>query len=241
MNGPGMTATAKRLGYLKAATIFLGFTGYFYVLVLLFLPWLRARSAWNPAMYWFITGYCLFAPMLAGAVLLARGDGRGPIKAALAVKPLSRRDWRYGLGGTLLCFMLTGVIFSASRVAGPLLGAPALKPTPWFMAIEPFLGPERLLLFVWLPMFALNILGEELLWRGYIQSRLKGPFSWLAVSLFWLIFHAPFGIDLMIMLLPIVVILPYAVHKTSNTSVGIVIHALYNGPSFVLIATGLVG
>jgi membrane protease YdiL (CAAX protease family) len=45
----------------------------------------------------------------------------------------------------------------------------------------------------------------------------------------------------MIMLLPIVVILPYAVHKTSNTSVGILIHALYNGPSFVLIATGLVG
>ena len=108
------------------------------------------------------------------------------------------------------------------------------------MSFEPFTGAERLLLLVWLPMFAMNILGEELLWRGYIQNRLRGQFSWLAVSLLWLVFHAPFGSDLMIMLLPIFVILPYAVYKTGNTSVGIVIHALYNGPTFILLGLGLI-
>ncbi|OGD28984.1 MAG: hypothetical protein A2V57_04680 [Candidatus Aminicenantes bacterium RBG_19FT_COMBO_65_30] len=36
--------------------------------------------------------------------------------------------------------------------------------------------------------------------------------------------------------MPIVLILPYAVHKTGNTTVGVLMHGLYNGSSFVLIA-----
>lgn len=235
-----MTETSEKLGYGRAAAIFLGFTGYFYLLVLFLIPWLKARFDLNPALHWFITGYCLFTPILLAAVLLARREGSGPIGAALAVKPMNRRDRRYALGGTLLCFALSGIVFGASQAAVKLLGARPLDPTPWFMAFEPFAGSERLLLLVWLPMFALNILGEELMWRGYIQTRLEGRHAWLAVSLLWLVFHAPFGIDLMIMLLPIVIVLPYAVHKTRNTTVGIAIHALYNGPTFVLIALGLI-
>jgi membrane protease YdiL (CAAX protease family) len=235
-----MEVKRGKLSYSRAAAIFLGFTGYFFLLVLLLIPWLEARFDLNPAMHWFLTGYCLFAPLLGAALLLARREGRALIGESLAVKPLGRRDWNYALGGTLLCFALTGLVFGASQAAVRLLGTPPIEPTPWFMAFEPFAGSERLLLLVWLPMFALNILGEELMWRGYVQARLPGRHSWLAVSLLWLVFHTPFGIDLMIMLLPIVVILPYAVHKTRNTTVGIVIHALYNGPSFVLIALGLI-
>lgn len=37
-----------------------------------------------------------------------------------------------------------------------------------------------------------------------------------------------------------VIVLPCAAHKTRNTTVGIAIHALYNGPTFVLIALGLI-
>ncbi len=230
----------KKLGYPRAAAIFLGFTAYFYLLVLFLIPWLKANFALNPALHWFITGYCLFTPILAGAILLARREDRVSIKAALAVKPLSRKDWRYALGGTLLCFILSGGIMGAASAAAGLLGTRPLNPTPWFMAFEPFVGSERLLLLVWLPMFTLNILGEELMWRGYIQTRLAGRYAWLFISLFWLVFRLPFGIDLLIMLLPIVLILPYAMHKTGNTTVGILIHALYNGPSFILIALGII-
>ena len=235
-----MIRTKERIGYARAASIFIGFTIYFYLLVLFFVPWLKVRLDMNPAMYWFMTGYCLFTPMLAAALWLARRDGLASLSEALAVKPLRSRDWSYALGGTLLCFALTGLVVGASRVSVGLLGTRPLDSTPWFMSFEPFTGAERLLLLVWLPMFALNILGEELLWRGYIQNRLRGQSSWLAVSLLWLVFHAPFGIDLMIMLLPIFVILPYAVRKTGNTSVGIVIHALYNGPAFILLSLGLI-
>jgi membrane protease YdiL (CAAX protease family) len=231
---------AKKLGYPRAAAIFLGFTAYFYLLVLFLIPWLKANFVLNPALHWFITGYCLFLPMFVGAILLARRKGPASIRAALAVKPIGRKDWCYVLGGTLLCFLLSGGIMGAARAAAGLLGTRPLNPTPWFMAFQPFAGGERLLLLVWLPMFALNILGEELMWRGYIQTRLEGRYAWPFISLFWLVFHLPFGFELLIMLLPIVLILPYAMHKTGNTTVGILIHALYNGPSFVLIALGVI-
>lgn len=231
----------RQIPYWRAAAIFFGFTAYFSLLVLLFIPWLKSEFALNPALYWFITGYCLFTPMLAAAILLARGEGPAPMNEALAVRPMNRRDWGHALAGLLLCFLFTAIIVAAARVAASVTGVRPLDPTPWFMAFRPFAGAERLLLLVWLPMFVLNILGEELLWRGYIQTRLAGRGSWLAVALLWLIFHAPFGVDLMIMLLPIVVILPYAVHRTGNTTVGIAIHTLYNGPTFILIALGLAG
>lgn len=230
----------KKISYSRASALFLGFTLYFYVLVLFVVPRLHARSDMNPAMAWFITGYGLFTPMLAAALFLARREGSALLPEALAVRPMKGRDWRYALGGTLLCFFLTGIIFGAARASAGLVGARPLDPTPGFMAFEPFTGAERLLFLVWLPMFVLNVLGEELLWRGYIQNRLRGRLSWLAVSLLWLVFHAPFGTALVIMLLPIFVILPYAVNKTGNTSVGIVIHALYNGPTFILVGLGLI-
>lgn len=104
--------------------------------------------------------------------------------------------------------------------------------------MNPFQGTEKLLLLVWLPMFFFNIAGEEILWRGYIQTRLKGKYNWLLCSLLWLLFHLPFGLDLMIVLVPVVILIPYAFYKTQNTLVGIFIHGIFNGPMFIAVALG---
>jgi len=88
-------------------------------------------------------------------------------------------------------------------------------------------------------MFFFNIVGEELLWRGYIQSRLQTKGAWPLCSILWMIFHAPFGADLVFMLIPIVIIIPYIFHKTENATIGIFIHGLYNGPTFVAVSSGL--
>jgi membrane protease YdiL (CAAX protease family) len=134
----------------------------------------------------------------------------------------------------------TGLIFFASTLLNKYFGVRLLTTTPWFMEITPFSGIEKLLLLAWLPMFFFNIFGEEMLWRGYIQNRLRGKYSWLFCSLLWMIFHLPFGMDLMIMLIPVIVIIPYVFYKTQNTLVGVFIHGLYNGPVFILVAIGLV-
>ncbi len=69
---------------------------------------------------------------------------------------------------------------------------------------------------------------------------LPGKYSWLLCSLLWMIFHLPFGLDLMIMLIPVLIIIPYVFYKTQNSLTGIFIHGIYNGPIFILVALGLI-
>lgn len=240
-----MDAVIRTISWSKAGMIFLGFTAYFLALVKIFIPFIRLQFSVNPALYWFITGYLLFIPLLICAILLARAEGfsgKKELLKALSIKPMTYGDWKYIVTSSLLAFIMTGLIMGVSAFLSDIFGVKPLDTTPWFMEFKPFVGMEKLLLLVWLPMFAANILGEEFLWRGYIQTRLeqKNNHAWLFVALFWLIFHIPFGVDLLLILIPIVLILPYAVHKTQNTTVGIIIHALYNGPSFILISMGLI-
>jgi hypothetical protein len=78
-------------------------------------------------------------------------------------------------------------------VLGALAGLSQLHPS--FMAFEP-LGPGRYWIFgAWLPFFALNILGEEFVWRAYMLPRQEVAFggkAWLVNAALWLLFHAAF-------------------------------------------------
>ena len=231
----------KKITTFKAALIFLAFTLYFFLLLFTLLPFLKSHFTLHPALYWFVTGYFLFIPLFVCALAMARAEGnRGTrqILAALHITPFTKKEWKYSIGGLLLGFVLTGLVFGFSFLLNKFLGTAMLNTTPWFMEMRPFRGAEKLLLFVWLPMFFFNIVGEEILWRGYIQGRMRGKYSWLLCSLLWLLFHLPFGADLMVMLVPVIIIIPYAFHKTGNTLVGMFIHGMYNGPMFVAVALG---
>lgn len=157
---------------------------------------------------------------------------------------MSGRDWKFALGGLLIIFIGTGLIMGFSRLLYLKFSIPEIETTPSFMKFEPFQGKERLLLLVWLVMFFFNIFGEELLWRGYILPRQElalGQSAWILNSALWFVFHVAFGIDLLILLLPILIVLPWCVQKTGNTMVGIWIHGLMNGPMFVLVSLGVIG
>jgi membrane protease YdiL (CAAX protease family) len=233
--------TNGKLRVSEASAIFIGFTAYFYLLLYTLLPFLKSRISINPAAYWFATGYFLFIPLLLFAVAAVKREGHSQwseIAEALSIRKFSKRDWIYSVGGLLLVFACTGVIFAVSFLLSTQWGVRPLSTTPWFMEMHPFMGSERLLLLVWLPMFFFNILGEELLWRGYIQTRLEARASWLICSMLWMVFHLPFGMDLMIMLIPIVLTVPYVYSKTGNALTGVFIHGIYNGPIFVMVALG---
>jgi membrane protease YdiL (CAAX protease family) len=238
-----MKMTQKEVTAFKAALIFIVFTLYFFLLLLTLLPFLKSNFSINPALYWFITGYFLFIPLFVSAVILAKVEGSKGIReimTALNIRPYTKKDWTYSIIGLLLVLVFTGLIFGVSLILNKYFGIRMLSTTPWFMEMRPFAGPEKLLLLVWLPMFFFNIVGEEILWRGYIQSRLQGKHSWLFCSLLWLLFHLPFGLDLMILLIPAIIIITYAFHKTKNTMVGIFIHGIFNGPMFVAVTLGLI-
>ena len=233
----------QKVSPLKAIIIFLVSTAYFFLLLFTLLPFLKSHYSINPALYWFITGYFLFIPLFVYALSMVKFEGNRGIKQillALNIKSFKKRDWTYSIIGLLLVFIFTGLIFGSSFLLNKYLGIRLLTTIPWFMEMKPFQGIEKLFLFIWLPMFFFNIVGEEILWRGYIQTRLNGKYSWLLCSLLWMIFHLPFGIDLIIMAIPAIIIIPYAFYKTQNTLVGIFIHGIYNGPLFIAVALGLI-
>ena len=233
----------QKVSPLKAIIIFLVSTAYFFLLLFTLLPFLKSHYSINPALYWFITGYFLFIPLFVYALSMVKFEGNRGIKQillALNIKSFKKRDWTYSIIGLLLVFIFTGLIFGSSFLLNKYLGIRLLTTIPWFMEMKPFQGTEKLFLFIWLPMFFFNIVGEEILWRGYIQTRLSGKYSWLLCSLLWMIFHLPFGIDLIIMAIPAIIIIPYAFYKTQNTLVGIFIHGIYNGPLFIAVALGLI-
>ena len=233
----------QKVSPLKAIIIFLVSTAYFFLLLFTLLPFLKSHYSINPALYWFITGYFLFIPLFVYALSMVKFEGNRGIKQillALNIKSFKKRDWTYSIIGLLLVFIFTGLIFGSSFLLNKYFGIRLLTTIPWFMEMKPFQGTEKLFLFIWLPMFFFNIVGEEILWRGYVQTRLNGKYSWLLCSLLWMIFHLPFGIDLIIMAIPAIIIIPYAFYKTQNTLVGIFIHGIYNGPLFIAVALGLI-
>ena len=233
----------KKVSILKASFIFIIATIYFYLLLYTIFPFIKRNFLINTALYWFITGYFLFIPLFVYALIMVKLEGNTSINeilSSLNIKPFTKKDWLYSITGLILVFIFTGIIFVISILLNKHFGIRMLSTVPWFMEMKPFKGYEKLFLLIWLPMFFFNIVGEEILWRGYIQSRLQNKYSWIICSLLWMLFHLPFGLDLMIILIPVIIILPFIFYKTHNTLTGIFIHGIYNGPIFIAVATGLI-
>jgi membrane protease YdiL (CAAX protease family) len=111
-----------------------------------------------------------------------------------------------------------------------------------FLRMEKLKPNEYWLFLAWLPYFFFNIVGEELLWRGYLlprQAIALGRYAWILNGLLWAIFHVAIGWRIAIVLLPIEFIVPFVVQRRQNTWLGIIIHGLYNGSGFVMVALGI--
>lgn len=232
---------------IRSAALYFGIpTLYFWLLTHLLIPYLNQTAGMHPAMSWFVTGFLIFIPLFCAAWFFVKKEGNAESARALfmrlRLKKFTSKDWIWAVGGLLATFISTGLILGISSILTNRFGTPPLKTTPDFMTFDRFMPGERWMLSVWLPMFFFNIVGEEIFWRGYILPRQEladGKRAWLVNAVLWGIFHVSFGADLLIMLIPVLIILPYAVSKTKNTSVGIFIHGVFNGPMFVLVSLGI--
>src|SRR5262249_32558990 len=153
----------------------------------------------------------------------------------LRLVPMNRGDAVWTLVGLLVIVIASAAVLLLAR---PL--DPGFKPSPSFLAQSP---PRKVWVFAaWLPLFVTNILGEELCWRGYVLPRQEaawGSAAWLGNGISWCLFHWSFGWPVLVMLLPITLLLPWVVVRRRNTSVGIIIHAVFNAAGFVLVTSGL--
>ena len=94
-------------------------------------------------------------------------------------------------------------------------------------------------LFFWV---ILALLGEELVWRGYVlpgQEALYGNYAWLVNGLLW---NIPFHLYTMHNFfsdMPLYFLLPSLVQRFKNTWLGIAVHALLVSLALIILVPGL--
>jgi membrane protease YdiL (CAAX protease family) len=204
------------------------------------IPFLEANTAWPVEIVYFISvGGMVLAPMFFVALYLTwreiRPAGRAALSRRMRVYKLSGRDWVW----TLVTFVsLCIASFFIAKVLMPGLG---LDATPFFFRNMPLDGDHLWILYTWPVFFFFNIFGEELYWRGYLQPRQElhlGKWTWLFHGLFWAVWHLPMGLDLVVASLPVFFILPAVVQRRCNTTIAIVVHAVFGAFGFLAIAFG---
>ncbi len=209
------------------------------------IPYLTREFEIRSILAWFLSGEILvFFPLFIAAFIGCRMEDSEltfpQIKERLRLNPMTRRDWYWAAGTLLFVGAGSGVLMLGSRwLSTVVTWIQPLNPSPPFMQFHGLEPGESWILLVWLPFFFFNIVGEELWWRGYIlprqEERMK-KYTWLVQGVLWTLFHICFGLHLMIMLLPLLFALPYAVQKRKNTWIGIFVHGVFNGMGFLAVA-----
>ncbi len=206
------------------------------------IPLLAAQTGAEPVLLWFaVGGLGVFAPLLLAGWVMLRGEtpGSGPDgwRRRLRFRPMTLADWVWSAAGLALIALIgIGTVAMLRLVWGDV----PLHPP--FLTMAPLTPGRYWILVVWLPFWALNVLGEEILWRGVVLPRQEeafGRWAWAANGAGWLLFHVAFGPTILLTLLPIVFVLPYIVQRRQNSWIGVVIHAGVNGPGFLAVAFGL--
>ena len=230
------------IGAGKTLLLFGGATLLLFVATHWVIPILARNTGVEPVLLWFaVPSIFVFAPLLVAAFLLLRREGALAIpylwRRRLRFQPMELSDWLWSLGALAAIGALSA---GSLAVSSAFVGNIDMQPS--FMIMEPLTPGRYWILVVWLPFWVLNIVGEEILWRGVVLPRQEiafGKWAWLANGMGWMLFHVAFGGEIFVALWPILFILPYVAQRRRNSWVGVIIHAGLNGPGFLAVAFGL--
>jgi membrane protease YdiL (CAAX protease family) len=204
------------------------------------IPYLQANSTLPIEVIYFISvGGIALAPMFFLALIAAKRESRkgtlNSILKRMRIKKMNGRDWLWTVGTFVV---LCATSFVIAKVIMPQMGIDA---TPFFFKNMPLDADHMWILYVWPAFFFFNIFGEEFLWRGYIQPRQElqlGRWTWLVHGLYWAAWHLPMGLDLIFAATPIFFILPAVVQLRQNTTIAIVVHAVFGAFGFLALSLG---
>ncbi len=206
------------------------------------IPYLESKDILPIEVAYFLSvGLLVLVPMFFGAIYLSgRDSGSYKVKDLLArmrIKKLSGMDLVWTVG-TFIFLVLTS--FVIAKIVMPKLGMDA---RPFFFQNMPLNDEHYWILYVWPAFFFFNIFGEEFLWRGYIQPRqelLTKKWTWFVHGIFWACWHIPMGLDLIFAASPIFFILPAVVQIRKNTTIAIIVHAVFGAFGFLALSLGMV-
>jgi membrane protease YdiL (CAAX protease family) len=231
------------LGIIPSFLIFGSAALLLWLLTRYVIPYLSAATGQETILLWFIVaGLGTFTPLLVLAAIILKSEGctwsRETFVCRLRFKRITRRDIAWSAVGLVAVMVLSGGVLKGLEFC-----VGAFDHSPPFMAFEPLSSGRYWLLAVWAPYWVLNIMGEEILWRGVLLPRQEaawGKCAWAVHACGWGLFHVAFGWQLLVTLVPLIFIQSYIVQKTGNSWTGVVLHGGINGPSFIAIALGLI-
>jgi membrane protease YdiL (CAAX protease family) len=166
--------------------------------------------------------------------------------------PIPRRDWKW----VALAFPLVVLSFATLEWTVPLLAqvfppspaAPALFADPSVNAssVDTFFGVPMAGNYWLLPFWAVwgvvGVMGEEIIWRGYLLPRMEqthGRWAWLVNGLMWnLLFHL-YTLYNALTDLPFMLLLPFLAQRTRSTWTSFILHLMLQGLGFVILIPGV--
>lgn len=233
----------KGMGLVSSFAIFIPAAVLMFVLTKYLIPYLSETTGLETILFWFIVaGLGIFTPLIITAIVILKSEGWNfsieTWRDRLRFKKLTRKDLIWSIGGLLVVGIFSSLVLKMLEF---FIGA--FDHSPPFMSFEPLTPGRYWLLAVWLPYWVLNIMGEEILWRGVMLPRQEVAFgknAWLIHGVGWGLFHVAFGWQLLITLIPLIFIQSYIVQRTKNSWVGVIMHGGLNGPSFIAISFGLI-
>ncbi|MFC2133219.1 CPBP family intramembrane glutamic endopeptidase [Bacteroidota bacterium] len=233
----------KPMGW-KESLLFFGIpTIILYIATHICIPIVQRATGLPIIVCWFICGGLLvFAPLFIASLIFYNREGNEwnykTLMKRFRLDKFSRKDLLISIVGVVIAFLGTFIMMEIGKKY-----INYFSPSPPWITVSPLQPGEYWILLAWLPLFFFNIFGEGFFWRGYIFPRQRVRFSdttWFVHGLLWLMFHIPFGLDLMFTVIPVIFITTYLVQYTRNTWVDIIIHIAVNGTGFLLVAFGLV-
>jgi membrane protease YdiL (CAAX protease family) len=233
----------KRLGLAGSLMIYIPASLLMFVLTKYLIPFLSRETGQETVLFWFIVGGLgIFLPLIITALLILKSEGykvnRNTLIKRLRFRRIKKQDLVWCFAGVIVVG-----IFSMLIIKGLELTIGEFDHSPAFMSFEPLSKGRYWLLLVWAPYWVLNILGEELLWRGVMLPRQEiafGKFAWVIHGFGWGLFHIAFGWQLLLTLMPLIFIQSFIVQRTKNSWIGVIMHGGLNGPSFIAICFGLI-
>jgi membrane protease YdiL (CAAX protease family) len=232
--------TPPPIGLAASTSMFGAFSILLWLTIMAVIPWLRDAVGISPIIGWYVSGTVfVLIPMLICGCLMAWRElpkrGLGSLRKRLRLNTMNRGDVVWAIGGLFGIATTTAAILVLARYFDP-----SFRPSPWFLLQPP--DWHASVFAAWIPLFVSNILGEELCWRGYLLPRQEtalGRIAWLPNGVLWCLFHWSFGWPIMVTLLPITLLLPWIVLQRRNTSVGIIIHGVFNAAGFIVAMSGV--
>jgi len=192
----------------------------------------------EPMVAWMLLAIpCIFAPIIAAGLAVLRSE---PRPASWVVRLRLQRPTRQDLGWGLLALV---ALVLGSGLMFALCVALGLESSPPFSRnLQPLTGDRLWVLGLWVVYWPINILGEELVWRGVLLPRMEvryGAQAWQLNAVLWGLFHLAFGPGNLLVLIPTLVLVPLISQRRQSTWLAVLLHAGLSGPGFVALALGL--